>query len=320
MPTSIRVPAAPAVVDGRGRVVVRGLAKRFGAKVALEPTDLDLGPAGIVGLLGPNGSGKSTLLRAITGLVRRDSGEAVVDGIALAGDGTAIRRRVSYSPGEIALYGEKSGMDHLAWLVAGRNAGALDRARAIAERLGLPLEKHVRKYSHGMKRQLLLSAALAPDVRVRILDEPTEGLDPTKRGEVLDLLLEDARKGRTILLSSHHLGEVDRVCDHLVFMNAGRKIADERAADVQARARRLVRFSYAATTDFERLVARARAFGAGAARKREARLVVELECDDPRDFLARAFSDPEWPKPLSIEYGQLSLAELYRDLYGVEGC
>ncbi|MBI5364820.1 MAG: ABC transporter ATP-binding protein [Planctomycetes bacterium] len=305
---------------GPGRVVVRGLAKRFGAKVALRPTDLDLGPGGIVGLLGPNGSGKSTLLRALTGLVPRDAGRASVDGVELVGDGTAVRRRVSYAPGELALYGEKSGREHLAWLVAGRDPGAEERALAIAEGLGLPLGKRVRTYSHGMKRQLLLSAALAPDVRVRILDEPTEGLDPTKRGEVLALLREDAARGRTLLLSSHHLGEVDRVCDHLVFLNAGAKIADERAAGVQARARRLVRFAYGAGEDLDALLELARAHGARSARVRDARLVVELESDDPRAFLAKALADPAWPKPLAIEYGQLSLAELYRDLYGVEGC
>lgn len=314
-PASPRSPAG-----GRGRVVVRGLAKRFGSKVALQPTDLDLGPGGIVGLLGPNGSGKSTLLRALTGLVPRDAGSASVDGVALAGDGTAVRRCVSYAPGELALYGEKTGREHLAWLVAGRDPGASERAIAIAEGLGLPLEKRVRTYSHGMKRQLVLAGALAPDVRVRILDEPTEGLDPTKRGEVLALLRADAAAGRTILLSSHHLGEVDRACDHLVFLNAGVKIADERASDVQARARRLVRFAYGAGSDLCALAERARFYGAAAARAIDGRLVVELDRDDPRAFLVSALADPAWERPNAIEYGQLSLAELYRDLYGVEGC
>ncbi|MBK7877822.1 MAG: ATP-binding cassette domain-containing protein [Planctomycetes bacterium] len=99
-------------------------------KVALHPIELDLGPGGIVGLLGPNGSGKSTLLRLLTGLVPRDSGDAWVDGEALAGDGTAVRERVSYAPGELALYGELSGREHLAWFLRGRDAGALGRARA----------------------------------------------------------------------------------------------------------------------------------------------------------------------------------------------
>lgn len=299
---------------------VRGLTKRFGAKVALEPIELELGPGGIVGLLGPNGSGKSTLLRLVTGLVPRDAGEAWVDGAALEGDGVAIRRRTSYAPGELALYGELRARDHLAWFLRERDGGALARATAIAERLALPLEKRVRAFSHGMKRQLLLAAALAPDVRVRILDEPTEGLDPTKRGEVLALFQEDVARGRTIVLSSHHLGEVDRACEHLVFLDRGVKIADERASDVQARARRLVRLAFAPGTELERLATLARELGAASARAARPRLLVELASDDPRPFLAAALAHPRFPAPTAIEYGQMSLAELYRDLYGVEGC
>ncbi|MBL8862251.1 MAG: ABC transporter ATP-binding protein [Planctomycetes bacterium] len=301
-------------------IVARGLARAFGARTALHPTDLALGPGGVIGLLGPNGSGKSTLLRMLVGLVRPDAGSAVVAGVPLAGDGTAIRRRATYAPGELALYGELSGRDHLGWLLRGRERAARSRAIALAETLGLPLSARVRSYSHGMKRQLLFSAALAPAVPVRILDEPTEGLDPTKRGEVLDLVADDARAGRTILLSSHHLGEVDRACDRLVFLAAGRKIADETAASVARRARRLVRVAYATEADLllaEREVGRL----AGASPRREAgRLSVLLEDDDPRAFLAALSDLRVLPAPQSVEYGQISLQELYRELYGVEGC
>ncbi len=302
-----------------GSILVRGLAKRFGDRQALAPLDLDLGPGGIIGLLGPNGSGKSTFLRLLTGLVPRDSGRAWVDGVELAGDGTNVRRRVSYAPGEIALYREQRASRHLDWLVRGRDARALARATELANTLGLPLAKRVGTYSHGMKRQLMLCAALASDLRVRILDEPTEGLDPTKRGEVLELLRAQARDGRTLLLSSHHLGEVDRVCDRLVFLNEGRKIADERAADVQERARKLVRLSFERDSEARELASRASALGARSARVRETRVLVELASDDPRPFLAQ-LGAPGLPQPRTVEYGQMSLAELYRDLYGVEGC
>lgn len=315
----------------RGAIVVRGLSKRFGDRQALAPLDLDLGPGGIIGLLGPNGSGKSTFLRLLTGLVPRDSGRAWVDGVELQGDGTNVRERVSYAPGEIALYREQRASNHLDWLVRGRDARALARATELALALGLPLKKRVGTYSHGMKRQLMLCAALASDLRVRILDEPTEGLDPTKRGEVLELLRAQAREGRTLLLSSHHLGEVDRVCDRLVFLNEGRKIADERAADVQERARKLVRLSFERESEARELATRLDALGASrgsgpsapivaSARVRDTRVLVELASDDPRSFLAHLGAPGGMPQPRTIEYGQMSLAELYRDLYGVEGC
>ncbi len=299
------------------RIRAHGLARSFKGKPAVHPTDLDLGPGGIIGLLGPNGSGKSTLLRMLTGLVPRDAGEAWVGGVALEGDGTAIRKRCTYAPGEIALYGEMRAREHLRWFLDGRGRDALERAEEIAEELGLPLEKRVRAYSHGMKRQLLLAAALAPDVAVRILDEPTEGLDPSKRSTVLDLLRGEAARGTTILLSSHHLAEVERACDRFVFMNEGRKIADEPAAEFGRRARRFVHFAFddldAGQSALERL-------GGARVHRAGARILAEIDGDDPRAFLAAACAAPGLPAPRSIDYGSMSLSEIYRDLYGIEGC
>lgn len=313
-------PPAAATSLGDGRIVARGLTRRFARKIALEPIDLDIGPGGISGLVGPNGSGKSTLLRCLLGLVRADAGRASIDGVPLQGDGVGVRRRCAYAPGEIGLYGELSGRAHLVWLLRGREIGAETRARELALELGLPLDRRVRTYSHGMKRQLLFAAALAPDVRVRILDEATEGLDPSKRSAVLEILAADAARGTTILLSSHHLGEVDRVCDRLIFLNEGKKLAEETAASVATRAQRCVRLTFPASADIARIAAEL-------GRMERARLVVEgeridvyLERDDPRPFMAAVCTSPTIPRPRSMEFGALSLAQMYRELYGVEGC
>jgi ABC-2 type transport system ATP-binding protein len=299
---------------------VRGITRRFGSTLALAPLELELDPGQITGLLGPNGSGKSTLLRILVGLVRPDAGEAWVDGVRLRGDGTPIRARATYAPGEIALYGELRGSAQLAFLTRGRPRAALRKALDIATSLGLPLAARVRAYSHGMKRQLLLAAALAPDVRVRILDEPTEGLDPTKRGEVIELLRADAGQGRTILVSSHHLGEVDRLCERLIFLAKGKLIADTTAAELAQRARRYVRLRYAEGVDLAAVNARLIGFGVERIAVDGTRLGVFLREDDPRVFLSALSAARELPAPSTIEHGQLSLAELYRELYGVEGC
>ena len=318
-----RMVASGGVVRGGAEptIEIRGLTRRFGRVVAIEPLDLDLHP-GVTGLLGPNGSGKSTLLRMLTGLVRPSGGGARVGGVTLAGDGAAVRRRCAYSPGEIALYGELRARDHLAWFLRGREPEALARARELAATLGLPLDKRVHAYSHGMKRQLMFAAALAPRVPVRILDEPSDGLDPQKRGALLDLLKQDAGRDRTILLSSHHFGEVDRVCERFVFLNAGRLVTVADAAAVRERAERLVQVDYGAALDD---AARAALEAAVATltdvrvRLEPARLVAELPARDPRALLA-ALSGPALPAPRTIRYGEVSLAELYRDLYGVEAC
>ncbi len=298
-----------------GTIRARGLVRRFGTKTALAGVDLAAGPGGVIGLLGPNGSGKSTLLRILQGLVRPDAGTVELDGAALEGDGLALRQRASYAPGEIALYGELSGARQLEFLLRGREREALDKATAQARDLGLPLERRVRGYSHGMKRQLLLCAALAPRVRVRILDEPSEGLDPAKRGEVLALLEHEKAAGTTILLSSHHLGEIDRVCDRLVFLHQGRKIADETREHVLERARRLVRLSFDELPD-ERVLLELP--GVSNVRRADARVSIQLAGDDPRPFLAALSAEKRLAAPRTIEYGALSLPDLLRELYGVE--
>jgi len=309
----------PAIAKTPGEIRVRGLTRRFGDKVALKPFATTIGPGGITGLLGPNGSGKSTFLRMLVGLVPPSAGEAHVDGIALEGDGVRIRRRVTYVPGETALYGELSGRRHLAWQLSGRGRSALARALELAATLGLPLDRRVRGYSHGMKRQLLFAGAMAPSVRVRILDEPTEGLDPTARARVLELLRADAAEGTTILLSSHHLGEVERACDRTLFLRSGELLDEGSARRLRERSGRMVRLRFdepvpeAATIRLEResLVELVRASGE--------ELTLLLPEEDPRRALVRLLELPSLPPPRTISYGELSLSELYRELYGREG-
>lgn len=296
-----------------------GLAKRFGDKQAVRPFDADIEAGGITGLLGPNGSGKSTFLRMLTGLVPRDAGEATIAGIPLAGDGVRVRRRSVSMPGETSLYLELPGGRHLAWLLRGRERSALARATEIALSLELPLHRRVRTYSHGMKRLLLLSACLGPDVPVRILDEPTEGLDPTRRAGVLDLLAEEAERGICVLLSSHHLGEVDRACARILFLNDGALLADQDAAALHERTRRLVRITWPAGTDAAALEPALKGFGAEEVLIRDSQASALLPSTDPRAFLGALAAASELPAPVKAVYGDLSLADLYRDLYGVEG-
>jgi len=310
---------APTRAGGPGAIAVQGLRRTFGEKVALASLDLEIGPGGITGLLGPNGSGKSTFMRLLTGLVRPDSGSVRVDGVELTGDGTEIRRRVTYAPGELHLYGELRGRDHLDWLLRGRDAEARETAMRQAEKFGLPLNQRVRGYSHGMKRQLIFAAAMAPRVAVRILDEATEGLDPSKRAEVLEVLAEDSRQGTTILLSSHHLGEVDRACDRLVFMREGRLLADETPASVHQRAARLLHIAWDEDTQLDGIEERLSGPAVESVKREGSRVTVLLAERDPRAFLATFCEAQELPAPRSVDHGHISLRELYRDIYGVEG-
>jgi len=293
------------------------MTRSFGDHVAVHPTDVTIGPGGITGLLGPNGAGKSTLMRMLLGLVPADSGTCSIDGIALRGDGVALRARATYSPGEIGVYGEMKARDQIAWLLRGREPAALERALAIVGGMGIPLQRRVRGFSHGMKRMLLLAAALAPEVPVRILDEPSEGLDPSRRGEVLELLQADAERGTTILLSSHHLGEIDRVCDRLLFLREGRLLDEQQAGDVRERVKRILRLEWA--EDIDPGVAHEVFAPFGTTRVEAERVFLLLETDDPRPALAALAASPELEAPTGFSFGQLSLGDLYREIYGREG-
>jgi len=316
-----QAPSPPATERAGGSAgVIRaiGLTRRFGPTVAVRPVSLTLGPGGIVGLLGPNGSGKSTLLRMLLGLVRPDGGTAQVDGVPLEGDGVAVRRRATYLTGELHLYGELRAREHLAWCVRGRGPAALDRALTLAASFELPLRQRVRGFSHGMKRQLLLAAALAPDVRVRILDEPTEGLDPTRRAQVLELLAADAARGTTLLISSHHLGEVERACTRHLFLRRGELLDEASAREFHRRSRECVRITWEHAPE------------PGALERVLAPHAFELWSEGPRttlffpdgaplSHLARILTAEGLPPLRSLVHGELSLSELYRELYGVEG-
>ncbi|MEW6072605.1 MAG: ABC transporter ATP-binding protein [Planctomycetota bacterium] len=310
---------APGTAGAAGTIVVRGLTRRFGPTVAVRPLAFELGPGGVTGLLGPNGSGKSTLLRMLLGLVPPDAGTASVDGVPLRGDGTAVRRRCPYLPGEVAVYGEMSGRAHLAWFLRGRERESRASAIGIATELGLPLERRVRGYSHGMKRLLLLAAALAPRARVRVLDEPTEGLDPSRRGQILGLLAREAKNGTTILLSSHHLGEVERVCDRVLFLRRGELLDEEQSRRLRRRAGRVVRVAWADPIDPAAAAGSLATRGAEDVRIEGGRATFVLPAGDPRRALAEILSARDLPAPTSLVYGEFSLHELYRALYGEEG-
>ena len=300
-----------------GTIRVRGLTRRFGQLTAVRPFELDVGPGGVTGLLGPNGAGKSTLLRMLLGLVRPSAGSACVDGTALRGDGTSIRRRVAYAPGEIAVYGELNAEQHIAWQLRGRGRAALSRALELAAGFDLPLSRRVRGFSHGMKRQLFVAVAMAPDVRIRILDEPTEGLDPTRRRQVLDLLTLDAERGTTILLSSHHLGEIGRVCDRLLFMRQGELLDEGHTQELHARSLRAVRIAWNHAVDTEAV--RNALAGFADVRVEARRAVIYFGDMEPRKAIASIVALDALPPPTSLTYGELTIQDLYGELYGVEG-
>ncbi len=200
-----------------------GLSKHYGRVAALSDLTVSISKGEVFGFLGPNGSGKTTTIRCLIGMLRPTAGRANVAGHDCWRDGLAVRRVVSYLPGELRLYGYMSGFSMLEFLDSLRGGGSFERSVAIAERmLGLDLKRKVRTYSTGMKQKLALAQAFADPVEVLILDEPTSALDPSARHQVLELVQQAKGHGQTVIFSGHVLSEVEAVSDRVGIMRKGR--------------------------------------------------------------------------------------------------
>ncbi len=205
----------------------RGLVKRYGSSVtALSGLDLSLEP-GVIGLVGANGAGKSTLLKILLGLIDATEGSAAVLGYDVVQQGTDLRQFVGYMPEHDCLPGDVSATEfvaHMAQINGLPRAAARERTAETLRHVGLFEERYreIRGYSTGMKQRVKLAQALVHDPRVLFLDEPTNGLDPAGRDEMLDLVRRTGTEfGISIVMASHLLGEIERVCDHLVVIDAG---------------------------------------------------------------------------------------------------
>lgn len=213
------------------------LTRRFGPITALDALTLDLPSSGVIGLVGPNGSGKSTLIRILLGLIRPTSGTATVLGSPIT-DSRAYASRVGVMIESPAFLGGLSARANLVSLAQLRGL-ARDRVDAVVRQVGLDGRDRepVKRFSLGMKQRLGIAAALLSDPEVLILDEPTNGLDPAGIVEIRQLLRELGRSGRTVIVSSHQLSEIEAVCDHLVVIRFGELIFAGPMSEVLQRTR-----------------------------------------------------------------------------------
>ena len=203
-------------------ISLTGLVKDFGATRALDHLDLTVRAGEVHGFLGPNGAGKTTTIRVLLGLLRKDGGQAAVLGGDPWRDAVALHRRLAYVPGEVNLWANLTGGEIIDLLGALR--GGVDRTRRamLLERFQLDPTKRCRAYSKGNRQKVALIAALAADVELYLLDEPTSGLDPLMELVFQDVVRQLRGAGRTILLSSHILAEVEALCDRVTIIRSGR--------------------------------------------------------------------------------------------------
>jgi ABC-2 type transport system ATP-binding protein len=218
---------APSFESAEPVIRARHLVKRFGSVVALDGLDLTVERGEVHGFLGPNGAGKSTTIRAILGQLRLNSGALTVFGRDPWREAPVLHRRLAYVPGDTVLWPGLTGGECLD--VIGRLQGTQDRNRRneLVERFELDPRRRARTYSKGNRQKVALVAALSTDAELLLLDEPTSGLDPVMEERFLTTIREVAADGRTVLLSSHVLSEVEALCDRVTIIRTGRTVVSD---------------------------------------------------------------------------------------------
>jgi ABC-2 type transport system ATP-binding protein len=218
---------------------VRALRKSFGTLVAVEDVSFTLQKGELIGLLGPNGAGKSTTVSMISGLLKPDRGEVLIDGRRLGGDTDAVKTRIGLVPQDIALYEELSALQNMRFFGALYNlsGSALDHAMRMAlDLVGLEdrAKDRVADFSGGMKRRLNIAASLLHDPDILLLDEPTVGVDPQSRNAIFDNLETLKAAGKALLYTTHYMEEVERLADRIIIIDHGKAIANDTLAGLQA--------------------------------------------------------------------------------------
>jgi ABC-2 type transport system ATP-binding protein len=234
-----RYPGAATPRTGGAAVVVRGLWKKFGAKEAVAGIDLEIAAGSLAGLVGPNGAGKTTSLSMMTGLLRPDGGQVLINGIDVWEDAPAAKAVIGVVPAEVRLFDRLSGEELLEYSgrLRGLPAGeARSRAAQLLDVLDLAgdARRLVADYSTGMRKKAALGCALIHNPPVLFLDEPLEVVDPVSADVIRRLLARFAASGSTVLFSSHVMELVEQICDHVSIIDKGKIVVSGTIDEVRA--------------------------------------------------------------------------------------
>ena len=213
--------------------------KRFGSQLALRRFSLSSEPGSVVALLGDNGAGKTTAIRILLGLLEPTNGQSHVFGLDSQANGPVIRQRVGYVPDRPALY-EWMTIEQIGWFAAGFYPdGFYQRFCEYVGQFGLPIDKKIKTLSKGMRSKVSLALCMGHEPELLVLAEPTSGLDPVVRREFLESMVDVAARGRTVLLSSHQIAEVERIADVIAIIRQGELLLVERLNKLKAEVREL---------------------------------------------------------------------------------
>lgn len=227
------------------------LTKRYGDARGVEELDLLVVTGEVFGFLGPNGAGKSTTIRTLLDFQRPTSGTAAILGLDSRRDSVEIRRRVGYLPGDLHLFDRMTGDEHLRWFSRARGGHPASVSARLVEQFEITMDRPIEELSKGNRQKVGLLLAFMNEPELLILDEPTAGLDPLMQAEFEHLLRDTSTAGRTVLLSSHSLAEVQRVADRVAIIRDGRLVITDTVEELRARSPRVMSLRFAGPVDPE---------------------------------------------------------------------
>ena len=284
-------------------IEVKSVTKDYGGGKGVFDISFSLEKGEVFGFLGPNGAGKTTTIRQLMGFIRPQRGRCSILGLDCTSKAAVIQRDLGYIPGEIAF------MDDMKFMAAYRGLKSLDRAEELMARFELDPRGKLKKMSKGMKQKIGIVCGFMHDPAVLILDEPTSGLDPLMQNRFVELIREERRRGKTILMSSHMFEEVERTCDRVGIIRQGRLVAvDEVEALKKAKRRR-----YTVTLADEAEAAAFAAEGLRVAGREGCRVTVEVQTD-LQAFIAAMGRH----RVAGLDAATQSLEDVFLQFYGEE--
>lgn len=235
-------------------IVIDQLTKVFPSGKGIFDVSFEVGKGEVFGYLGPNGAGKSTTIRHLMGYMKPQKGQATINGLDCFKNSAEIQKKVGYLPGEIAFLEGMNGLEFLNLLAGMRGLKNFQRRDELIELFQFDVKTPIRKMSKGMKQKVGIVAAFMHDPDILILDEPTSGLDPLMQRQFIELILEEKKKGKTILMSSHSFSEIDRTCDRVGIIKDGKIVAIEDVHRLRSMQRKLFDITLRKEEDVQKLL------------------------------------------------------------------
>ena len=226
-------------------IEISDVTKDYGDNRGIFNLSLTVNKGEIFGYLGPNGAGKSTTIRHLMGFIHADKGTCKIKGYNCYKDSKKIQKFVGYLPGEIAFMDDMKGMEFIKFIADMNGMTDLTRAHELIELFELNPHGKIKRMSKGMKQKIGLVCAFMNDPEILILDEPTSGLDPLMQNKFVDLILEEKKKGKTVLMSSHIFEEIEKTCDRTAIIKEGKLIAVENMKELKSNKKKIYEIVFA---------------------------------------------------------------------------